>query len=79
MILVIETNALYKACTKNENAIFDNSDGSLKDLKNFLKNADENVLKEISTTQFNTWKELNDKMNNDRNSFPHSFYLKEVK
>lgn len=79
MILVIETSALYKAYTKNEDAIFDYSNSSLKELQNFLKNADESVLKEISTTEFATWKELTDKMNADRKSFPNSFYLKEVK
>ena len=79
MILVIETSALYKAYTKNEDAIFDYGNSSLKELQNFLKNADEGVLKEISTTEFATWKELTDKMNADRKSFPNSFYLKEVK
>lgn len=79
MILVIETSALYKAYTKNEDAIFDYSNSSLKELQNFLKNADESVLKEISTTEFATWKELTDNMNADRKSFPNSFYLKEVK
>ena len=79
MILVIETSALYKAYTKNEDAIFDYSNSSLKELQNFLKNTDESVLKEISTTEFATWKELTDKMNADRKSFPNSFYLKEVK
>lgn len=79
MILVIETSTLYKVYTKNEDAIFDYSNSSLKELQNFLKNADESVLKEISTTEFATWKELTDKMNADRKSFPNSFYLKEVK
>ena len=79
MILVIETNSLYKAYTKNENAIFNNSNSSLKELQNFLKNADESILKKISITEFATWKELTDKINADRNLFPNSFYLKEIK
>lgn len=79
MILIIETIALYRAYTKNENAEFDYSNSSLKELQNFLKNADESILKEISVTEFATWKELTDKINADRKSFPNSFYLKEVK
>lgn len=43
------------------------------------ENADESILKEISFTEFATWKELTDIMNADRKSFPNSFYLKEVK
>lgn len=43
------------------------------------ENADESILKEISFTEFATWKELTDTMNADRKSFPNSFYLKEVK
>ena len=79
MILIIETNTLYKTYTKNENAEFDYSSSSLKELQNFLKNADESVLKEISVTEFATWKELTDNINADRKSFLNSFYLKEVK
>lgn len=79
MILIIETNSLYKAYTKNDNAVFDYSNSSLKEIQNFLKNADESILKEISITEFATWKELTDNINADRKSFPNSFYLKEVK
>ena len=79
MILIIETITLYRAYIKSETAEFDYSNSSLKELQNFLKNADESILKEISVTEFATWKELTDKINADRKSFPNSFYLKEVK
>lgn len=79
MILVIETKTLYRTYVKDENAEFDYSNSSLKELQNFLKNADESILKEISFTEFATWKELTDIMNADRKSLPNSFYLKEVK
>ena len=54
MILIIETNTLYRAYIKSETAEFDYSNSSLKELQNFLKNADESILKEITAFEGNS-------------------------
>lgn len=75
MILVLETNRLFNLYNKG----VDYSSDALKELRSFLKSADENSLKEIASVEFATWKELTDKMNSDRDSFPGSFFMKEFK
>lgn len=77
MILVINLHDLYKTYTNKDN--FDYSNSSLKDLQNFLKIADVNQLKTCSQLNFDSWKELTDKMNTDRKAFPNAFFLKEIK
>lgn len=77
MILVINLHDLYKTYTNKND--FDYTNSSLKDLQNFLKIADVNQLKTCSQLNFDSWKELTDKMNTDRKSFPNAFFLKEIK
>ena len=78
MILVIEANELYRTCIMDKNAEFDHSDRSMKMVRDFLKNSEPEVLKSISTAQFDTWKSLMDVLNNDRKSLKGEIFLKEI-
>ena len=79
MILIIDSEILYETCYRKKRESVNLTTDELKGLQSYLKTASADNLERSVKMKFSTMTELTNAINQDRKSFPGSFYIKEIK